>query len=66
MKRDVCLFVLGLGLDVSHRAALSSFCLTIVTVFAEVPKVTSSLCATKKHFRSLDNMKKNIQIGRNV
>ena len=39
----VCLFVLGLGLDVNHGFALS-LCLTIVIVFAEFPGVLSSLC----------------------
>ena len=51
----VCLFVLELGLDVSHGAALSSLCLTIVTEFAEFTEVTSSICATKERLRSLDH-----------
>ena len=41
---SICLFVLGLGLDVSHGAHSLPFCLTIVTAFAEISEVTSSLC----------------------
>ena len=57
INKKVCLF-LRLGLDVIHGATLSSLCLTIVTVFADFPGVTSSLCAIEKHFRSLDRTKK--------
>jgi hypothetical protein len=51
----ICLFVLGLGLAASHGFVRSSLCLTIITVFAEFYEVTSSLCAIKEHFLSLDH-----------
>ena len=35
---DIWLFVLGLGLDVSHRAALSSRCLTILNRICRGPQ----------------------------
>ena len=52
-KSFCCLFVLGLGLDVSHGAALSFLSLTIITVFGEFPEVISSLCAIKEQFWSV-------------
>ena len=45
----VCLFVLGLGLDVNH--GVHSLPLPeMVTIFAEFPRVMSSLCAYVEAF----------------
>ena len=54
-KKLFCLFVCS---RVRSRCepwgSLSSLCLTIITIFAEFPEVTSSLYAIKNHFRILD------------
>ena len=52
---DDCWFVLGLGLDVGPESHFFPFA-DGWPVFPELPEVMRSLCAIKRHFRSLDQI----------